>query len=200
MDAERPGFTTRGVHTQVAQQRVLQRGAEIIWNAGFRSLLYQTWLNKARDFTRQLMGDKCFRQVCSLSKMRLHILATGKPAHYSWTWGATWKWYRWALTHWGRVTHICVGKLTIIGSDNGLSPGRRQAIIRTNAGILLIRPLGTNFSEILIEILIFSFKKMRLKVSSAKRQPFCLALNVLTKDDLAYWYLYIPRPRSFTQW
>ena len=33
------------------------------------------------------------------------------------------------LTHGGRVTHICVSKLTIIGSDNGLSPGRRQAII-----------------------------------------------------------------------
>ena len=59
------------------------------------------------------------------------------------------------LTHWGRVTHICVVKLTIIGSDNGLSPGRRQAIIWTNAGILLIGPLGTNFSEILIEIHIF---------------------------------------------
>ena len=42
------------------------------------------------------------------------------------------------LTHWGRVTHICVNILTIIGSDNGLSPGRRQAIIWTNAGILLI--------------------------------------------------------------
>ena len=63
------------------------------------------------------------------------------------------------LTHWGRVTHICVSKLTIIGSDNGLSPDRRQAIIWTNAGILLIEPLGTNFSEILIEILTFSFKK-----------------------------------------
>ena len=33
------------------------------------------------------------------------------------------------LTHWGRVTHICVRKLATIGSDNGLSPGRRQAII-----------------------------------------------------------------------
>ena len=85
-----------------------------------------------------------------------------------------------SLTHWGRVTHICVSDLTSIGSDNGLSPGRRQAIIRTNAGILLIRPLGTNFSEFLVEILIFSFKKMRLKVSSAKRRPFCLCLNELT--------------------
>ena len=44
------------------------------------------------------------------------------------------------LTHWGRVTHICVGNIAIIGSDNGLSPGRRQAIIRTNAGMLLIGP------------------------------------------------------------
>ena len=85
------------------------------------------------------------------------------------------------LTHWGRVTHICVGNLIIIGSDNGLSPGRRQAIIWTNAGLLLIGPLGTNFIEILIEILTFSFKKMRLKVWSAKRRPFCLGLNVLTK-------------------
>ena len=84
-----------------------------------------------------------------------------------------------SLTHWGRVTHICVSKLTIIDSDNGLSPGRRQAIIWTNAGILLIGPSGTNFSEILIAILTFSFKKMRLKVSSAKWQPFCLGLNVL---------------------
>ena len=63
------------------------------------------------------------------------------------------------LTHWGRVTHICVRKLTIIGSDNGLSPDRRQAIIWTNAGLLLIGPSGTNFSEILIEILTFSFRK-----------------------------------------
>ena len=85
------------------------------------------------------------------------------------------------LTQWGRVTHICVSKLTIIGSDNGLSPDRRQAIIWTNAGILSIGPLGTNFSEILIEILTFSFKKMSLKVSSAKRRPFCLGLNVLNE-------------------
>ena len=76
------------------------------------------------------------------------------------------------LTHWGRVTHICVSKLTIIGPDNGLSPDRRQAIVWTNAGLLLIGPLGTNFNEILIEILTFPFKKMRLKVSSAKRRPF----------------------------
>ena len=72
----------------------------------------------------------------------------------------------WLLTHWGRVTHICVGNLTIIGSNNGLSPGQRL-------------PLGTNFREILIEIHSFSFKKMHLKMSSRKWRPFCLGLNVL---------------------
>ena len=84
--------------------------------------------------------------------------------------------------HWGRVTHICVSKLTIMGSDNGLSPDRRQAIIWTNAGILLIGPLETNFSEILIEIHTFSFKKMHLKMSSGKWRPFCLGLNVLNRS------------------
>ena len=83
------------------------------------------------------------------------------------------------LTHWGRVTHICDSELTIIGSDNGLSPDRRQAIIWTNAGILSFGPLRTNFSEIQIETLTFSSKKMRLKLSSAKGWPFCLGLNVL---------------------
>ena len=56
------------------------------------------------------------------------------------------------LTHWGRVMNICVRKLTIIGSDNGLLHGWHQAIIWTNAGILLIRTFGTNFSEILGKI------------------------------------------------
>ena len=67
------------------------------------------------------------------------------------------------LTHWGRVTHICVSNQTIIGSDNGLSPARRQAIIWSNAVILLIRTLGTNFSEILSKIQTFPFKKLILK-------------------------------------
>ena len=82
------------------------------------------------------------------------------------------------LTHWGRVTHICVSKLTNTGSDNGLSPERHQAIIRPNAGIFLIRPIATNFGEILIEIQTFSSKKIRLKMSSAKCCLFRLGLNV----------------------
>ena len=52
--------------------------------------------------------------------------------------------------------HLCISNRTIIDSDNGLSPDRRQAIIWTNAGILLIGPLGTNFRGISIEIYMFS--------------------------------------------
>ena len=85
------------------------------------------------------------------------------------------------LTHWGRVTHMCVSKLTIIGSYNGLSPGRRRAFIWTNVGIWSIRPLEINFSDILFGIQTFSFKKMHLQMSSAKCRPFCLGLNVLRR-------------------
>ena len=55
------------------------------------------------------------------------------------------------------MTHICVSKLIIIGSDNALSPGRRQAIIQTDAGILLIEHLATVFGETLIESHTFSY-------------------------------------------
>ena len=57
----------------------------------------------------------------------------------------------------------------IIGSDNGLSPGRRQAIIWTNDVILLIGHLGTNFNDFFfIKIKTFSLTNLYLKVSSAK--------------------------------
>ena len=93
-------------------------------------------------------------------------------------------------------TYICVSKLTIVGLDNGLSPGWRQTVIRTNAGIWLIKPLGTNFSEIVIEIPTCPFKKMRLKVSSAKWQPFCLGHSSASRLRTSCWqycntYLYL---------
>ena len=85
-------------------------------------------------------GISSRRQICLLSVIAL--------LHFQKT-----------LTHWGRVTHICVSKLTIIGSDNGLSPDRRQAVILTNAEILLIGPLWTNFNETSIEIHTFFIKE-----------------------------------------
>ena len=87
-------------------------------------------------------------------------------------------WYRSthprALTHWGRVTHISVSKLTTIGSDNGLSSGRSQAIIRANTGILLIGPLETSFGELLIGMLYdFHSRKFTWKCRLPKWRPFC---------------------------
>ena len=105
-----------------------------------------------------------------------------------------------AINHWGRVTHICVSQLTIIGSDNGLSPCRRQANIWINAGILSIWTLGTHFSEILSEIRTFSFKEMHMKMSSGKCQPFGLGPNVLnmikkwSKNSVAY------QVRAYVTW
>ena len=61
------------------------------------------------------------------------------------------------------MIHICV-----ISSDNALPAGLHQAIIWTNAGMLLIEHLGTDFSEILIEIRTFVLTNLYLKVSSAK--------------------------------
>ena len=88
------------------------------------------------------------------------------------------------------MTHICVSKLTIIGWGNGMSPGRRRAIIWTNAGILLIWPLGTNFGENLIEIHTFSFTKICWKMSSGKWQTLCLGLNVLTLFSFIHlWFI-----------
>ena len=88
------------------------------------------------------------------------------------------------ITHWGRVTHICVNKLTIIGSDNGLSPGWRQAIIWTNAEILLIGPLGTNFSEILIEIKTF--------LAATKQLNEWYFLSVCPSVRLSHLFDYVP--------
>ena len=88
-----------------------------------------------------------FRLHCDGSPPAATILTfslnTSDAIHHQWSLGQH-SFTRMTLTHWGRATHICVGKLTIIGSDNGLSPGRSQAIIWTNAGILLIGPLVRN--------------------------------------------------------
>ena len=77
-----------------------------------------------------------------------------------------------------RVTHICISRLTIIGSGSGLSPERHQAIIWMNAGILLIGPWATKLTEILIEIQIFLLEKciefVVWEVASILYRPQCV--------------------------
>ena len=85
------------------------------------------------------------------------------------------------LTHWGRVTHICVSKLTIIGSDNGLLPGRHQAIIWTKAGIWSIEPLGTNFnrnSNIFIQE--NAFESVVCEMAAMLSRPQCVNHTIIT--------------------
>ena len=128
-----------------------------LWNStqNILSIHRKIWFSYKIEILRALKNSYMFLK-CWLSNNEIWLI-------HSW------------LTHWGRVTQIWIGKLTIIGSDNGLSPGRRHAIIWINARILLNGDLGTNFSEILIGIQTFSFKKIHLKMSSAKWRPFVSA-------------------------
>ena len=121
--------------------------------------------------TRNQLAEKPLTMTCALESPKWVITGiTDASTNVAWFGNLI------LLIHWGRATHLCV---TIIDSDNGLSPDRCQAIIWTNAGILVFGPLGTNFSGMLIEIYRVSFKKMHLKISSGKWRPFCLGLNVL---------------------
>ena len=79
---------------------------------------------------------------------------------------------------------ICSVDNVIIGLGDGLLLAWHPAIIWTNADLLAIWPLLKNFNEIMIKIQAFSFKKMQLKMLSAKCWPYCLGLKVLTHKQL----------------
>ena len=77
------------------------------------------------------------------------------------------------------LRHICISNVTIIGLDYGLSPGRHQAILWSNAWILLTRSLLTNFSEILIVFQRVSFKENAFemvvcKIKTISSRPECV--------------------------
>ena len=78
------------------------------------------------------------------------------------------------------MTHIWISKLTWICSEYGLLHGWHEAIVWTNALILLSGTLWTNICEILIEMYTFSLKKMHFKMLSGKWCQFCLGLKVLS--------------------
>ena len=106
------------------------------------------------------------------------------------------------LTHWGRLTHICVSKLTIIGSDNGLLPGRRQAIIWTNAGIFvnwtLRNKLQWNFnrnSSIFIQE--NRFENVIWKMAAILSQPQCVKEKSFAQIFLPSWQCYLTLPSGW---
>ena len=127
------------------------------------------WIH-SNSLTLLVLSPESSRQISMIAYL-LCLLFTGKNSAP--------QGIQQGLTHLPLVLHICVGEPGSIGSGNGLAPNRWQAITWTSAEILMIEPIGTNFREVLIKILTFSFKKMHLKVSLTKQRPFRLGLNVL---------------------
>ena len=80
------------------------------------------------------------------------------------------------------MMHICISKLSTIGSVNGLLPAGARPLFEPMLGYWQLN-LGINFNEILIKICTFSFKKMHLKMLSGKWWPFCLCLSVLIDQE-----------------
>ena len=148
-------LTGIALHINVSCAEYVNHGRQVV------DLVLQEWPQhlKVKGLSRL---ETCFTYC--LNNYTVHVLINIWRVIYSLPSISALNWLKYlSLTYWGRVTLICVGKLIIIGSDNGLSPSRRQAMIWTNAGILLIEHLGTNFSQILIKSNTFSFKKMYLK-------------------------------------
>ena len=106
--------------------------------------IHITKLRRSTDYFRFIMGSGGMHNLCKMQADSILIVL--RPT-YPWYPSCRQPWY-W-LDKRNGSTSTCVTKLTSIGSDNGLSPYRRQAIVWTNAGVLLIGPLGKNFNEIL---------------------------------------------------
>ena len=92
---------------------------------------WHRWRCKFLKYEREMYGksksrwNRILRSTCKGSGIRIIVFQLN-PLRVAML--LRWK-HDVMLTHWGRGTHICVGKLIIIGSDNGLSPGWFQAII-----------------------------------------------------------------------
>ena len=84
--------------------------------------------------------------------------------------------------YWGRMTHLCISKLSLHCFKWWLSPDRRQTVIWTNVDLLLIEHVGTNFREVWIRIQHFLLKKINLKVSSARWRPFLYRPRRVSSD------------------
>ena len=94
--------------------------------------------NPGNSFNTKTLSSQCGNPVIKIRRSQEHLLYRENPH----TWKDGFVYWIWSSTHWGRMTHICFSKLTIIGSDNGLSPRKRRAIIWTNAAILSIGIIG----------------------------------------------------------
>ena len=76
------------------------------------------------------------------------------------------------------MMHTCISRLTVIGPENGLSPGRHQAIIWTNAGMLLTEPVRTTSVKYNRSSFIFiqenAFENVVSEMESILSRPQCV--------------------------
>ena len=90
--------------------------------------------------------------------------------------------------------HICNSKLTIIGSDNGLSPGQHQVIIWTSARILLIAPFTNKLQWNLNQNTKLFINENALenvvrKMAAILSQPRCVNSPCLPHGGISIQYL-----------
>ena len=129
--------------------------------------------HNVNDIDARLVRQKCIYEIeVNYVKAAIYHLKLGKSGGKEWL-------HSNHITHWGQVTHIYVSRLTITGSDNGLSPGRRQAITWTNAVMLFNWTLRNKFKWIHNRNLYISIQENVFEMSYRKWRPFCLGLNVL---------------------
>ena len=150
-----------------------------------KSISFSIWL-KGKISAIHLEQYQILVEACNCNSS---LYSCDKVKHFIWY--IFWQMLHWICLAWINMflQHMSHLSMTIYVENyhtqfhNGFNelnnPVRRQAIISTDAELLLIGSVGTNFSDFFFEIQLFSWKKIRLKMSSAKWQPFCLGLNVL---------------------
>ena len=122
------GFCVRPLHIFTAEKLFLSI---------FHLFEMVSWLNEDKTKSKQIgMYYVSETSIIFFNSKKREKKEKLPPFHQQWLCATSSQWIEMTaasrtipITHWGRVTHICVSKLTIIGSDNGLSPERRQANI-----------------------------------------------------------------------
>ena len=104
---------------------------------------------------------------------------------------------KWIPSRWDRVAHICVSKLTIIDSDDGLSPGRRQAIFWTNAGILLMGHLGNSNRKSYFFFKKIHFKNVVWKMAAILSRPQCVKKR--RQEQNGKYFVFVIKPVEYNK-
>ena len=99
------------------------------------------------------------------------------------------------------MTHACVSKLTIIGSDSGLSSGWRQAIIGNNAELFYLDPLEQTSIKFSIEIHTLSFSRKSIWKCRPENSGHFVNVNSYNLNIKAkQWRMFDRCPTILQEW